>query len=137
MTELIDPYSPPPGRRGRGPRSAGPPGPVARTFDALGALVLWLLQMVAAAIGFFLSAFAAIGTDSCGDSTPCGGDGYIYAGMAISLISGVVIALSVLTWCVSHLCRKRLCWWVALLGLGAQAVFTVIAVAIAIHAGPV
>ncbi|UQE75697.1 hypothetical protein MYK68_03500 [Gordonia sp. PP30] len=137
MTELIDPYSPRPGRRGRGPRRTGSPGPVARTFDALGALVLWLLQMVAAAIGFFLSALAAIGTDSCDDSTPCGGAGYIDAGMTISLISGVVLALGVLTWCVSRFCRERLCWWVGLLGLGAQAVFTIIAVALAVHAGPI
>ncbi|MEZ5211020.1 hypothetical protein [Gordonia sp. (in: high G+C Gram-positive bacteria)] len=137
MTELIDPYTPRPGRPGHWSRRTGSPGPVARTFDALGALVLWLLQMVAAAIGFFLSALAAIGTDSCDDSTPCGGAGYIDAGMTISLVSGVVIALSVLTWCVSHLCRKRPCWWIALLGLGVQAVFTVIAVAVAIHAGPV
>ncbi|WP_298446105.1 hypothetical protein, partial [Gordonia sp. (in: high G+C Gram-positive bacteria)] len=71
MTERIDPSSPPPGRR-RGAHQTEPPGPVAHTFDALGALVLWLLQLVAGAIGFFPAEPAAIGTDSCDDSTPCG-----------------------------------------------------------------
>jgi uncharacterized BrkB/YihY/UPF0761 family membrane protein len=119
-------YGPPPGSYGQPPNPAGqanpygyavapPPGkrPV-RTWDLVVTIILLVLDGVLAAIMSFFGFFLAMAGDSCG-ARDCNSD-LIATGLMVAVALPWILLVVVAVVAIVLLVRRRLAFWVPLVG---------------------
>ena len=115
-----------------GPRSRG-----SRTADNPSTIVLLMMHAflwaaTAALVGLFVMV-----TDPCGGSQRCGDPAWIDRAMWLGLGAGAVVFVADLALAVSRLARRRLAFFVPLIGCAAQLALGIGAAAMEMLAGPV
>ncbi len=101
---------------------AAPPAPVAptrrprRVWDLVLTILLLVVYLGVTAIGSFLGVFLAFASDSCGASSVCNVD-QIGTGMTVAVYGVWAPVLIVLIVAIVLLVRRRLAFWVPLVGI--------------------
>lgn len=105
------------------PTGLAAPRPPARVGDIVASSIL----LVVGAIGFaalaFVSLFLAMVSDGCGSGADCD-FGVMTAGYFVALVAPPVIFVAAAVWTIIRLVRRRIAWWLPIVGsLAALAVW--------------
>ncbi len=104
-------------------------------WDLVLTVVLGLLLLAAAAVGALLGLLLALVGDSCGASVQCS-TGQLTAGVVVAAAGPAVVAVIAIIVLVRRLVRRRLAFWVPLVGLAAAVAVWFGGAALAVAAVP-
>jgi len=86
-----------------------------RVGDVVASIILLVLGAIAFAVLAFASLFLAMMSDGCGSGTNCN-YGVMTAGYFVALLVPPVVFVAAAIWTIIRLVRRRLAWWVPLVG---------------------
>jgi len=86
-----------------------------RVGDVVASIILLVLGAIAFAVLAFASLFLAMMSDGCGSGTNCN-YGVMTAGYFVALLVPPVVFVASAIWTIIRLVRRRLAWWVPLVG---------------------
>lgn len=95
--------------------SHGPARPPVRVADVVASSILLVLGAIGFTMLAFVSLFFAMFSDGCGSGTDCD-FGVMTAGYFVALAVPPVIFVVTAVWTIIRLVRRRLAWWLPVVG---------------------